>query len=101
MIQVHRSTGQQPEWPAAGSGSHLGVIRHLLQDIGARRWVPAVAIILDVLVLTAFIVVKAGQDVLTFTVAAALSLTIFRGQWWPVRRRDQNAETHEGQQSHP
>ncbi|QHK19788.1 hypothetical protein GU243_08650 [Pseudarthrobacter psychrotolerans] len=101
MIQVHRSAGQQPEWPAAGSGSHLGVIRHLHQDIGARRWVPAVAIILDVLVLTAFIVVKAGQDVLTLTVAAALSLTIFLGQWWAVRRRDQNAETHEGQQSHP
>ena len=74
---------------------HFGIIRHLHRDIGARRWVPVVASILDVVVLTAFIVVKAGADVLTLTVAAVLAMTIFLTQWWAVRRRDQSAEAHE------
>ncbi len=78
---------------------HLGVIRHLYQDIGARRWVPAVAITLDGVVLAAFIVVKAGQDLLTLSVAATLSLTIFVAQWWAVRRRDQSAGARAGQKS--
>ncbi|AOT05647.1 amino acid permease [Arthrobacter sp. U41] len=78
---------------------HVGIIRHLHQDIGARRWVPVVAIVLDVVVMTAFIIVKAGQDLLMLAVAAALSLTIFLAQWWAVRHRDQDAEADRGQPS--
>ena len=67
---------------------HLGVIRHLHRDIDARRSVPVVAIVLDVVVLGAFVIVKAGQDLLTLGVAAALAAAIFGAQWWAVKRRD-------------
>jgi amino acid transporter len=72
---------------------HLGVIRHLHHDIEARRWVPVVAIILDVVVLAAFVTVKAGQDLLTLGVAAALAAAIFGTQWWAVKRRDGSGDT--------
>ncbi len=72
---------------------HLGVIRHLHRDIEARLWVPAVAIVLDVAVLAAFVFVKAGQDLLTLGVAAALAAAIFGTQWWAVKRRVGSADT--------
>ncbi|MCB5283339.1 Inner membrane transport protein YbaT [Arthrobacter sp. ES1] len=78
---------------------HLGIIRRLHQDIGAKRWVPVAAIVLDVAVMTAFIIVKAGQDLLMLAVAAAVSLAIFGAQWWAVRRRDQDEEVKDGQHS--
>ncbi|MET3948349.1 amino acid transporter [Arthrobacter sp. UYCu512] len=78
---------------------HLGIIRRLHQDIGAKRWVPVAAIVLDVAVMTAFIIVKAGQDLLMLAVAAAVSLAIFGAQWWAVRRRDQDEEVNDGQHS--
>lgn len=61
---------------------HWGVIRHLHADIDARRWVPAVAIALDALVLVAFLVVKVRTDLLTVAVTAAIALAIFLNQWW-------------------
>ncbi|MGY2747769.1 APC family permease [Arthrobacter sp. UYCu723] len=78
---------------------HLGIIRRLYQDIGAKRWVPVAAIALDVAVMTAFIIVKAEQDLLMLAVAAAVSLAIFGAQWWAVRRRDQDEEVKDGQHS--
>lgn len=78
---------------------HLGVIRHLHRDIGAARWVPAVAIILDFAVVAAFVLVKAGQDLLTLGVAAAVALAIFLAQWWAVKRRDSSGDAADRQES--
>lgn len=78
---------------------HLGVIRHLHRDIEAARWVPAVAIILDLAVLGAFVLVKAEQDLLTLGVGAALALAIFLAQWWAVKRRDNSGDAADRQQS--
>ncbi|WP_432395522.1 APC family permease [Pseudarthrobacter sp. L19] len=72
---------------------HLGVIRHLHRDIDAGRWIPVVAIVLDVVVLGAFVIVKAGQDLLTLGVAAAMAAAIFGAQWWAVKRRDGSGPT--------
>lgn len=78
---------------------HSGVIRHLHRDIEAARWVPAVAIILDLAVLGAFVLVKAEQDLLTLGVGAALALAIFLAQWWAVKRRDNSGDAADRQQS--
>ncbi|MEO5781574.1 MULTISPECIES: APC family permease [Arthrobacter] len=72
---------------------HVGVIRHLSGDIGAKRWIPAVAILLDVAVVVPFVLIKAGQDPLTVGIAAAVALVIFVAQWWAVSRRDHTFET--------
>ncbi len=66
---------------------HLGIIRHLRRDINAKAWIPAVAIALDILILGAFVVVKAERDLLTLVVAAVLAFIIFLAQWWAVRHR--------------
>ncbi|WP_372728263.1 APC family permease [Nocardioides sp.] len=67
---------------------HWGVIRHLSVDIGARRWVPAVAIVLDGVVLGSFVVVKLRTDPLTVGVGVAVAAAIVLSQWVVVRRRD-------------
>ncbi len=74
---------------------HVGVIRHLSGDIGAKRWVPITAILLDVAVLVPFIMVKAQQDLLTLAVAATAALVIFLAQWWAVSRRGSESATTE------
>ncbi|RNE62196.1 APC family permease [Cryobacterium tepidiphilum] len=61
---------------------HWGVIRRLHSTIGARRWVPVVAIVLDAIVLFAFVAVKVRSDLLTVSVTVAIALAIFLNQWW-------------------
>lgn len=51
-----------------------GVLRYLLNDIQARRWVPVTAIILNLLVLGGFIWVKFNSD--PFVIGVAL-VTMF------------------------
>ena len=61
---------------------HWGVIRHLHGDISGKRWVPAVAVLLDAIVLGAFVVMKLQSDLLTVTVTAVIAAAIFLNQWW-------------------
>ena len=72
---------------------HVGVIRHLSRDIGAKRWIPVVAILLDIAVVVPFVLVKLGQDLLTVGVAATVALVIFLAQWWAVSRRTDTSES--------
>ena len=67
---------------------HWGVIRHLRSDIGANRVVPAIAIALDVVVLGAFIAVKARDDLLTLAVSLGLAALIAVSQLIVARRSD-------------
>lgn len=67
---------------------HWGVISRLSGDIGARRWVPAVAILLDGAILGAFLTVKVRDDLLTVGVSAAVIAAIVLSQWLVVRGRD-------------
>ena len=71
---------------------HWGIIRHLNAKVSAKRWVPAVAILLDAVV-CAFVVMKIQTDVLTVTVAAAIALAIFLSQWYATSRRRDDATT--------
>lgn len=64
-----------------------GVIFVLHQKISARRWVPALAILLDLAILIPFTVLKVQSDLLTVAVAAAIALAIVVAQVIAVRRR--------------
>ncbi len=55
---------------------HWSVLRYLYQDVKARRWVPAVAIILDLMVLGGFVWVKLTTDPFVIGVAVATMIVI-------------------------
>lgn len=55
---------------------HWGVIRHLRVDIKANPVIPAIAIVLDLAVLGAFITVKLRDDLLTLGVAGGVAALI-------------------------
>jgi len=59
---------------------HWGVIRYLRSDIDARPAIPAIAIVLDVVVLGAFVAVKARDDVLTLGVSLGVAALIALSQ---------------------
>lgn len=67
---------------------HWGVIRHLRSDIDATPVIPAVAIVLDVVVLGAFVAVKARDDVLTLGVSLGVAALIALSQVIVARRAD-------------
>ncbi len=56
---------------------HWGVYRHLRDDVGARGWVLLTAIALDLIVLGAFLVMKAGSDPLIIAIALGGIALIF------------------------
>jgi len=58
---------------------HWGVLRHLRADVGANPFILGSAIILDVIVLGAFIVVKAQTDMLVVVISLLAMLIIFAG----------------------
>lgn len=55
---------------------HWGVLRYLHKDVKATRWVPAVAITLDLIVLGGFIWVKLNSDPFVIGVAVATMVVI-------------------------
>ncbi len=59
---------------------HWGVLRYLRKDVGANPVVLLTAIVLDVVVLGAFLVVKAQSDPLVLYVSLAGLLLIFAGE---------------------
>jgi len=59
---------------------HWGVLRHLRTDIDIKVWVPATAIILDVVVLSALIMVKALSDMMVVYASVAGLVLIFAGE---------------------
>lgn len=71
---------------------HWGVIRRLAPDISARRWIPATAIVLDVVVLSAFVVMKLRNDPLTIAVGAAVAAAILLSQALVARHRRTTAD---------
>ena len=59
---------------------HWGVLRHLRREINANLYILIIAIIFDIVVLTAFIAVKANSDMLVIYTAAIGMLLIFLGE---------------------
>lgn len=59
---------------------HLGVLRHVRQDVNAVRWVPITAILLDAVILAAFLWMKAISDQLVIWVALVAITFIVAGE---------------------
>ena len=61
-------------------GIHWGVLRNLRQDVDAKPAILITAIFLDVVVLGAFLWIKASSDILVVVVAAILMVLIYYGE---------------------
>ncbi len=57
-----------------------GVLRRLASDIEARRWIPAVTIVLDVVILGAFVVLKLQQDPMIIVIGVVIGAVIVAAQ---------------------
>jgi hypothetical protein len=59
---------------------HWGVLRYLLDDIKAKVWIPIIAIILDLVVLSGFIWVKMNTDPFVIGVAVVTMILLAVGE---------------------
>lgn len=71
-----------------------GVLRYLLNDVKASRWVPLTAIILNLLVLAGFIWVKLNSDPFVIGVAVIAMLLIAIGELLFLRSRKTEHESN-------
>tara|TARA_Y100000815_G_scaffold81675_1_gene70741 strand:+ start:189 stop:647 length:459 start_codon:yes stop_codon:yes gene_type:complete len=76
---------------------HWGVLRYLRKDIKANIWVPATAIILDLLVLGGFVSVKLHTDPFVIGVAVVtMIVTAVAEQIFLTRSGNARQSEHEG-----
>tara|TARA_R110001599_G_C12277316_1_gene663110 strand:- start:33595 stop:34926 length:1332 start_codon:yes stop_codon:yes gene_type:complete len=71
---------------------HWGVLRHLYSDLDARRSIVAIAIVLDLVVLTGFVLVKIASDPLVIGVACIGMLAILLGEALFLRKNPISSE---------
>ncbi len=70
---------------------HWGLLRRLRHDVNIKRWVPALAIVLDALVLGPFVILTARDGLLTLVIFGLVSAVIVFGQRAAVRHRDRTS----------
>lgn len=66
---------------------HWGILRHLRGEIGANPVILVAAIVFDVVVLGALLIVKAGTDPFVLWASLAGVALVFAGEWLFLRRR--------------
>lgn len=74
---------------------HWGVIRYLREDVEARAWVPATAILLDLLALGGFVWVKLTTDPFVMGVAVVAMLVIAIGEQIFLNSSKQGRQTED------
>ena len=74
---------------------HWGVIRYLADEIKAKRWVPIVAIVFDLLALIGFVWVKLNADPWVIGVALIAMLLIAAGARWFLHSNRRQRLLHE------
>jgi amino acid transporter len=74
---------------------HWGVLRHLREEVQANPLILVTAIILDLVVLGAFLSIKAQTDVLIIFAAATILAAVFAGEWLFLKSRP-NIQSHTG-----
>jgi amino acid transporter len=67
---------------------HWGVFKHLRQDLGARGSVLLTVLVLDAVVLGAFLYIKLTTDPLVVGVSLGGMALIFAAEWWFLRTED-------------
>ncbi|WP_283785961.1 APC family permease [Bermanella sp. WJH001] len=74
---------------------HWGLLRYLLKDVNAKKWVPITAIILDLLVLIGFVWVKLNSDPYVLIVALLTMIVIAVGETIFLRSVVRKSNKHE------
>lgn len=72
---------------------HWGVYRYLRKDIGAKAPVVLAALVLDAIVLGAFLYLKATTDPFVLVVSIGGMAVIFGAECWFIRRKDPTDST--------
>lgn len=67
---------------------HWGVFKHLREEVAAKTWVLITAIILDVIVLGAFLWVKAKSDILIVWISLIGLALVFGAEKWFLKLHD-------------
>ena len=75
---------------------HWGVLRHLREELTAQVWVVITAIVLDAIVLTVFIFIKAQSDSMVVWVSLIFMLLIFAMERLFLRSNQSHHSGHEG-----
>mgnify|MGYP002478202675 CR=1 FL=1 len=65
---------------------HWGVFKHLRRELSARGWVLLTALVLDAVVLGAFLYIKLANDPLVVGVSVGGMALIFGAEWWFLRK---------------
>ncbi len=76
---------------------HWGVFKHLRKDVGANPVILITAMVLDAIVLVAFLWVKISSDWLVVVVAVGIMTLIYFGELWFLKSRptsDNNIKHH-------
>tara|TARA_R110002110_G_scaffold86249_3_gene225109 strand:- start:1328 stop:2671 length:1344 start_codon:yes stop_codon:yes gene_type:complete len=74
-------------------GIHWGVFRHMRQEVGANALILVTAIVLDLVVLGAFLTIKAQSDPTIIIIGAVGLLLVFAGEWLFLQlQSDSNTE---------
>lgn len=75
---------------------HWGALKHIREEIHAKASIIFIAIVLDTIVLGAFLWVKGTKDILVLIVAAVLMALIYLGEKWFIQKnskKDEEAKT--------
>ena len=72
---------------------HWGVFKHLRQELGARGSVLLTALLLDAVVLGAFLYMKLTTDPLVIGVSLGGMAVIFSAEWWFLRKESASNES--------
>lgn len=70
---------------------HWGVFQHLRKDVQANAVILIIAIILDIIILAAFLIIKARSDKLLIYVSLTGLALIFLGEWLFLKHRQKSA----------
>lgn len=65
---------------------HWGVYKHLRREVNANGIIILSALILDFIVLSAFLWIKVKSDILVLIVSASVMLLVFMGEKWFIKR---------------
>jgi len=74
---------------------HWGVLKHLRKDVHANPAIVITALIVDGVVLLAFLWIKASSDFLVVWLSLALMILIFAGEKWFLKRRKELSDLNE------
>ena len=65
---------------------HWGVFKHLRKEVKANGFILLTALLLDLIVLTAFLWIKAKSDIFLIIIAAVSMSLVFIGERWFLTR---------------